>query len=393
MLVLIRGPLLSVTGYGSHTRQIWRWARSKGWDVRAQIVPWGMCTYYINQDEDDGLIGDIMQRSGGLSPDSKKPDLSIQVQLPDEWDPDLANVNIGVTAGIEADKCNETWISAASRMDKVVVPSEYSKLAFLNGGLKEDKIVNIPESYTCGFEKTDSYEKMVKEIDEISTSFNFLIFGQLTGNHASTDRKNTLNMIKWLCEEFKDDREVGIVIKTNLGRMTQLDRMHTKAMVDNAIKHIRKGPYPRVHVVHGLMDKNEITAMMSHEKIKCLCAATRGEGWGLPILDAAAVGLPIIATRHSGHMDYLRNIRFLDLDFKIEEIPESMVDDRIWVKGARWAQPSEEHFKKRIRKFRSSSKTPKEWADAARGQIRDSYSMESISKIYDEKLGECIVTS
>ena len=349
MLVVIRGPLLSVTGYGAHTRQVWKWAMSKGWDVRAQIVPWGMCTYYIDPAAEGGMIGQIMDRSGNLE---RKPDLSLQVQLPDEWDPTLAVRNVGITAGIEADKCHPRWIEAAQKMDKIIVPSEYSKLAFLNGGLESTHIDNVGESFTCAFEKTGEYEKFNERLDNLTTPFNFLIFGQITGHHSDTDRKNTLNMLKWICEEFKNDKEVGIVLKTNMGRLTQQDRMFTKQTIENVIPIIRKGSFPRIHVVHGLMDQNEITALMTHEKIKCLCAATRGEGWGLPILDAAVNALPVIATRHSGHMDFLRNTRFLDVDYSIKEIPEQLVDERIWVKGAKWADPSEKHFKHRIRKFR-----------------------------------------
>lgn len=392
MLVVIRGPLLSVTGYGAHTRQVWKWAMSKGWDVRAQIVPWGMCTYYIDPAAEDGLIGQIMERSGEL-PQGVKPDLSLQVQLPDEWDPNLAVKNVGITAGIEADKCSHNWIDACNQMDRIIVPSQYSKLAFRNGGLEETKIFNVPESYTCGFEKTENYHQFNSRLDDLSTSFNFLIFGQITGNHASTDRKNTLNMLKWICEEFKDDKEVGIVLKTNMGRLTQHDRMITENTIKNVIRHIRHGDFPRIHVAHGLMDKNEISALMTHDKIKCLCAATRGEGWGLPILDAAVNALPIIATKHSGHMDFLRNCRFLDIDYSIQEIPESMVDDRIWVKGAKWAEPSEKHFKHRIRKFRKSSQVPKEWAQKSAPEIAERYSMSTIAGDYEAALGDLIDNS
>ena len=387
MLVVIRGPLLSVTGYGAHTRQVWKWAMSKGWDVRAQIVPWGMCTYHIDPAAEGGMIGEIMDRSGNLE---RKPDLSLQVQLPDEWDSTLATKNVGITAGIEADRCHPRWIEAAQKMDKVIVPSEYSKLAFLNGGLDATQIDNVGESFTCAFEKTKEYEEFNEKLDGLTTPFNFLIFGQITGNHSDTDRKNTLNMLKWICEEFKNDKEVGIVLKTNMGRLTQQDRMFTKKTIENVIPIIRKGDFPRIHVVHGLMDQNEITALMTHEKIKCLCAATRGEGWGLPILDAAVNALPIIATRHSGHMDFLRNTRFLDVDYSIKEIPEQLVDERIWVKGAQWADPSEKHFKHRIRKFRKSPDVPKEWAESAAPQVAERYSMSILAGDYDRVLESVI---
>lgn len=393
MLVVIKGPLLSVTGYGCHTRQVWQWARShEDWEVHAAIVPWGMCTYYINPESEGGIIGDIMEKSQ-LIPANIKPDLSIQVLLPDEWDPNLAKKNIGITAGIEADKCNPAWIAAAEKMTAVVVPSEYSKLSFLNGGLDPKKIQSIPEAMTCSFNDTDEAKTITEKLDSLSTEFNFLMFGQLTTTSADTDRKNTFNCLKWLCEEFKNDPEVGIVIKTNMGRMTCEDRAHTEKTISSVLEHVREGQYPRVHLIHGLLDPDEIGSLYKHKKIKALCAPTRGEGWGLPILDSSAAGLPIIATGHSGHMDFLKHTRFLDINYKLKEIPQQMVDNRIWVSGARWAEPEEAHFKSRVKKFRVSSDLPQKWADESKQKIQDMFNIESIIQLYNDRLGVIIDNS
>lgn len=388
MIVLVRGPLLSVTGYGCHTRQVWNWARSKpGWDVYANIVPWGMCTYHVNPDNEDGTIGDVMQRS---SQPPRKPDLTLQVQLPDEWDPELGKVNIGITAGIEADKCSMKWIAACEKMDHVIVPSTYSKAAFLNGGLPESRITNVPEAITCGFEETPLAVELSSSLDDLSTDFNFLMFGQITSTDTASDRKNTFNCLKWLCEEFEGNKDVGIVLKTNLGRMTATDRKNSLTILSQVISYVRKGEYPRIHVAHGLMDKNEIGSLYKHSKIKALCAPTRGEGWGLPILDAAVSGLPVITTSHSGHMDFMKKVKYLGVDYTLTQIPESMVDERIWVKGARWAEPSENHFKSRIRKFYKSPGPPKQWALDAAPQLSEEFSLSSIFDKYDSALGDLI---
>lgn len=393
MIVVVRGPLLSVTGYGCHTRQLWKWARShKDWDVYASIVPWGMCTYYIDPSSEDFLIGDIMHRSSGI-PDNKKPDLSFQVQLPDEWDPTLATKNIGVTAGIEADKCNPEWVAAATKMTSIIVPSEYSKIAFLNGGLDPNLIHAVPEAITCAFDETPETTILNNHLDGLSTDFNFLMFGQITATNVDTDRKNTFNCLKWLCEELKDDPKAGVIIKTNMGRMTVEDREVTKQIISQVISEVRPGPYPKIHVLHGLLSPNEIGTLYSHEKVKALCAPTRGEGWGLPILDSAASGLPIIATGHSGHMDFLKHVRFLDINYKLVKVPESMTDGRIWVDGARWAEPDEAHFRSRVRKFRNSPDVPKEWAEESKQKIIDMYNMDSVMSIYDDKVGAVIDNS
>ncbi len=392
MKVLVRGPLLSISGYGVHTRQLWKWARSKkDWDVRAVIVPWGQCTFHINPDSEDGLIGDIMERSG--IDQNYSADLSFQVQLPDEWDPNLAKINVGVTAGIEASKCNQTWIGASAKMDRVIVPSEYSKVALRNGGLDPKKLFNVPEAITCSFENTPQAQELTGKMDSLSTDFNFLVFGQITAANASTDRKNTFNCIKWLCDEFKDKKDVGIILKTNMGRMTVQDRNVCEQIIRSAVNEVRTGQFPRIHIVHGLMDREELGALFTHPKVKALCAPTRGEGWGLPILDAASAGLPVIATGHSGHMDFMKHVKYLDLRYKIQEIPQELVDGRIWVPGAKWAEPEEKHFKSRVRKFYKQPHVPREWAVAGREKIIETFNIQSVMKKYDEVLGDLIDVS
>jgi len=392
MKVLVKGPLLSVTGYGTHTRQIWKWARSKNWDVRCEIVPWGMCTYYVNPEAENGLIADIMERSGKFS-ENEKPDMSIQVQLPDEWNPNLAKINIGVTAGIEADRCHQRWIAASEKMDRVIVPSKFSKEAFLNGGLDPKKIISVPEAITCEFEKTEANRQLTEKLDQLPTSFNFLVFGQMTGQNSATDRKNTFNCIKWLCEEFKDDPNVGIILKTNMGRMTCQDRSVTNKIINKVLKEVRVGQFPKLYVFHGLMDGNELTAIFKHKKVKALCAPTRGEGWGLPILDATACGLPVIATRHSGHLDFLSHVKYLQLDYELQEIPSALADGRIWVPGARWAEPKEDHFKARVRKLRDDAAFYKQRASQDSSKINKLFSIDTVMKKYDEALHDLIHNS
>jgi glycosyltransferase involved in cell wall biosynthesis len=231
---------------------------------------------------------------------------------------------------------------------------------------------------------------MKEKIDSLDTSFNFLMFGQITSSNVLTDRKNTFNCLKWLCDELKDDKDAGIIIKTNMGRMTKQDRSYTNLMVKKVLSRVRKGKYPKVYVFHGLMDKDELGAIYDNENVKALCAPTRGEGWGLPILDAAASGLPVIATNSTGHMDFMKSVKFLEVESTPVEVPAQMVDGRIWVTGAKWAHPLENSFKERVRKFRKSSSKPKEWAESSAKKINSKFSAESVMSIYDEVLKEYV---
>ena len=116
--IVIRGPLLTVSGYGEHARQVFKWLASlEDTKISAQLTPWGNTTWYINPDLLGGLVGQIMSCSGPL--ERAGADVSFQIQLPNEWDPMLARFNVGVTAAVETDICNSEWVDACNKMDPV----------------------------------------------------------------------------------------------------------------------------------------------------------------------------------------------------------------------------------------------------------------------------------
>ena len=82
-------------------------------------------------------------------------------------------------------------------------------------------------------------------------------------------------------------------------------------LITKLLHETRKGQFPRVHVLHGQMNESEVASLYRHEKIKGIVSLTRGEGFGLPTLEAAASGLPVIATGWSGHMDFLNQGKFV----------------------------------------------------------------------------------
>lgn len=385
--VLCRGPLLTQSGYGVHMRQVARWLLSRSdLNVTFQTLPWGDTPWIIDANACDGLIGEIMKRS---SASKEKSDVSIQLQLPNEWDPSLGKFNVGMTAAVETDKCNPEWVTACNAMDLVIVPSEHAKTNLTSSGGLTTKIVIIPEAFSdaCLVPKESL---PIDKLPTFSTAFNFLVFGQITGNNPHNDRKNTFFTLKYLFEEFKDQEDVGIVIKTNSGRNSLIDKNHTTNIISQVVAEARKGPFPRVHLLHGEMSDLEVAALYQHPQIKALVALTRGEGYGLPILEAAASGLPVVATGWSGHMDFLKHGKFVSIYYQLGDVHPSRVDGKIFVPGCRWATPSEQDFKKRIAKFRSSPATPKEWATELSGKLKSMYSFEKISQHYTETFREIL---
>lgn len=382
--VLFRAPVLTQSGYGVHARQIFRWLLNKeNVDLHVQALPWGNTPWIMDASSHDGLIGKVFERT---SPPTKRPDVTIQLQLPNEWDPTLGDYNVGITAGVEADVCSDDWVDACNKMSRIIVPSCHTKKTF--AAVKVPVSV-VPEAF-CDAVVSPSLVSVPK-FDAIKTKFNFLIFGQLTSTAADSDRKNTFNAIKWICERFADDPDVGIVLKTNAGSNTRMDRMFVRNNVMKPLlAQVRKGANPKLYMLHGDMSDDEIAALYRAKSTKALVTLTRGEGFGLPILEAAASGLPVIATGWSGHMDFMGLGKFTEVSYSLAPVPPSRVDGKIFVNGSRWAEPSEADFKKKLARFRESPDVPREWAHALASKLRASHSFEAIASRYDEELKEIL---
>ena len=161
-------------------------------------------------------------------------------------------------------------------------------------------------------------------------------------------------------------------------------------MIKKVINEVRVGQFPKIHIIHGITSNAEMAGLYRHPKIKALVSATRGEGFGLPILEAAASELPVIATEQSGHMDFMKLGKFTKLEYDLQPIHESRQDQNIWMPGSKWAEVREADFKKKIRKFRVSSAVPKEWAIDLAKKLRKTHSPTAIDNVYENLIGDFI---
>lgn len=381
--VLLRAPVLTLSGYGVHARQVARWLFDKeealDLDITVEPLNWGQTGWITDIHAEDGLVGRILQASENTKPFY---DVTIQLQLPNEWNPMLGRFNVGMTAGVETDRCNPLWVECVNRMNLVIVPSEFTKQCFVNTGEITTDLVVVGESFIDEIKNPNEHS-----IDlELPHNFNLLVFGQITGNNPDNDRKNLAYTVKWLSECLADRPDVGVILKTNMLRNTKMDRTATFNVLSKLVMEVKKGPGPHFHLLHGGLTNSEVVGLYTHPKVKALVSLTHGEGFGLPLLEAAAAGLPVIVPGWSGHMDFLKHGKFLKVEHKIAPIHDSRVDGQIFVKDAQWAYPTEFDAKRRVLKFLESPTVPKEWAMELREKLLTLFNFETISGEYDNIL-------
>ena len=84
---------------------------------------------------------------------------------------------------------------------------------------------------------------------------------------------------------------MGLVVKTNMAKNCQIDR----EIVHGRLLSIVKDPQYdnkkcRIYLLHGDLTDKEMHEIYLHPKIKSLVSFTHGEGFGLPIYEAAYTG-------------------------------------------------------------------------------------------------------
>lgn len=395
--LIFRAPVQTASGYGVYARQILKMLVDTGkFDITVMSVPWGVTPLIYRE---DGFWKTIRDLAGKFNPQKPEEyDLSVQVTIPNEFHK-MAPVNIGFTAGIEVDRVAPEWIKACNdNMDLVVVPSYHSARVFTTTIYTDEKdgsqvkiktpIYTLPAWIDTRFFNPDPLPAEHQHM-QFETKSNFLAVGLGFDKGDGLDRKNFSTLVKWFCEQFAGNEDVGLVLKVSMVNNSPVDFNFVKHRIDTIKAATRCGPYPKITLLHGRMSEGELAALYKNPSIKAYVSLAHGEGFGLPIAEAAACGLPVIATDWSGHLDFLEiggKKKFVPLDFKLAPIDPQNVWVGVMPAGSQWAFPSEEDTKRKLTKVLISPDRPRQWAAELATHITKTYTQENLQQDFLSRL-------
>ncbi len=392
--ILLEAPILTRSGYGEHSRLVFR-SLIKNENVKVFIDPlgWGSTPWMAKFTDERKKIEECISNQAVAIKLSQETgtnfeyDIQVRVGIPNEFEK-RAPYSVCVTAGIETDRVSANWLMKTYRdIDKLIVPSNHSKSGFVSTSyefLNQSTNERGTISCSCPVEVVPYPVKNItpKQLEfSLDTKFNFLSVSLLG------ERKNMEKMLKLFLDEFGQNEEVGLVLKTSISSGSVMDREKTKnhfskIMNDDKYKDIKC----KVYLLHGDLTDQEVHSLYVREDIHAYITATHGEGYGLPIFEAAYSGMPIVATDWSAHLDFLsadykengkiKNKKlFAKVDYELKPISKQAVWKDILEEGSQWAYPVGMSFRKQIRNMYKNFGMYKKWANVLK---------ESVQKTHEE---------
>lgn len=399
--ILVRGPCLTRSGYGEHARFVIRSLKTRQdiFDIYVIPVNWGQTGWTAEDNEERRWLDERIKATAVHVHQKGQFDISIQVTIPNEWE-QLAPVNIGVTAGIETTKVAPVWLEKANMMDKIITISEHSKWGFENTKYQgTNSQTGEPMTLACAtpVEVVNYPVKIYETLPELELGldfdFNFIAVAQMG------PRKNIENTIKWFVEE-NIDQKVGLVLKTHIKNGCIQDREHAQKMISTVL-----AKYPdrkcKVYLLHGDLTDAEMHSLYVHPQIKAMVSLTHGEGYGLPLFEAAYSGLPVIAPGWSGQCDFLyapfqeskkkkggnkKHPYFAEVDYSIGAVDQSAVWEGVIMADSQWCHPEEGSYKMRLRQVRKQYSKWQKKAVVLQNWILKNFEEQKIMNSFTEKV-------
>ncbi len=374
--ILVRGPALSRSGYGEHCRSVLRALRS---DNRNEIyllnVGWGHSGWIAEDTEERDWIDDLIMRTArAVQSGVRDFATSIQVQLPSEWQK-LCEHNIGVTAGVETTKATEEWSKACLEMDRVLVPSQHSKNCFSEQAQENIEVINFP-----------ARKLKTKKVDfNVETNFNFLTVAQWN------PRKNLEQTITSFVQEFQNE-EVGLIIKTGVAGGSHIDRYQIKERLEMLLNHAVQNRKCKVYLFHGSLSDEEMVSLYKNKNISAYITTSHGEGFGLPVFEAAQHGIPVIAPNWGGIKDFSGD-SFIELEYEEKELEEYQVWEGVLEKDSKWCFPKTSSVRSQMREVYSNLNKYKKQAKAHQNFISENFTEQSINMRYNNVIQSVIDTT
>ncbi|SMC22443.1 Glycosyltransferase, GT2 family [Desulfacinum hydrothermale DSM 13146] len=282
---------------------------------------------------------------------------------------------VGITT-FETDSLPPGWADACNGMDELWVPSTFNRETFARGGVDPSRIHVFPTSID-----TNVYDRRRVVPLSIKNRRGFAFLSVFQWTH----RKGWDVLLRAYLSAFEPDEDVCLILRTYPYKIKEppiRERMET---------YIRNlGVDPRETPPIILLDKFIPEKFMPslYATADAYVLPSRGEGFGLPYMEAMAMELPVIATRWGGHLDYMNddNSYLVDVEGLRPADSQLTAETSYYAGDQKLAEPSVSHTAELMRHVFDNRDEALQRGRAARQHILNHWNMERAVRWFQNRL-------
>ena len=199
-----------------------------------------------------------------------------------------------------------------------------------------------------------------------------------------TDKKNPAALLNAYWSAFQDGENVALLIKTYFRNFTLGNKRMIKHQIDVMKRRSGLEKFPRVFVYFDLMDRHQISRL--HNTGDVYVSAHCGEGWGIPQVEAALAGKPMISTGWSGCHEYFDKNNAILLPYSMEPLSGMNHSDRWYNSAQNWAVVDRDAMTEAFRFAYKSPDVMKSMGARAQEMVRNNFNFETVGKALSGRL-------
>ena len=353
------GPLLDPSGYSDEVRGFLCSLDRCGWDVAARQVGF--------MKEDPGVhprAAEVARRFSALPAPGGEFAVVHHHQPGDgqPLHPDGPNV---ARTMFETDRLPKAWLRRLLEVDEIWVPARFNVETFQRGGVPGGKIHVLPGTLDFDLFRRETTTPL--PLPAGSRGFTFL------STFDFTDRKGWDVLLDAWAAAFGPDDDVSLVLKClTLHGVTEAS---IRERIDAYLAGRRTAP---IVLDTRVLPSADLARL--YRAVDAFVLPSRSEGWGRPLMEAMAMGVPSIGTRWSGNLDFMHDGNSWLAEGEVRDIERwDPVHPSLW-RGARWFAPDFESVAEKLREVHAGGPEVRARAAFAAEDLRERFGAQVIAQ-------------
>lgn len=265
----------------------------------------------------------------------------------------------------ESTKLPDDWLAPLAAADRIWTATAWGKRVFAANGFDPDRIDVVPE----GVDPARFNPDVTPTGAFPAAPFKFLAVGRWER------RKGMAELVQAFDREFGDRDDALLVLAGLYAGRRDLD-------LGAELRALRLRRPDRLKIVPPVDTHRTFAGI--YTACDAFVAPSRAEGWGLPVIEAMACGLPAIVTGYSGPTEFIGEHAWR-IEHRLVAVDEpffARADGDLGV----WAEPDWKHLRFLMRQVYERRDTARERGLAGSEHVRRAFSWERAAAVAERRI-------